>query len=302
MDLSGVIFVAVAIAWAAYLIPQALKHHDEAVESRSVERFSATLRVLVRRSAAPEGSDEVTTDEAAVPVAAPTPAQLRARRAAARRAMQRRRRVLGILLALLTLGLVLAVTGVIAWGFVSAPVALLASWLVLCRVMVKGERAALAGLRRTTVATAPAKPREAPTAASREEDLLIDDEEVDAAEVAQLLDANAETGLISAVSLEGDVALSSAHDAPAAYVADDRDPATLWDPVAVPLPTYVGKDHAAARELPAFDFDDSGIWSSGRDESDSDLVRRTAASADADQRAAAERAEHSERTGRAVGH
>ena len=40
MDLSGLIFVALAVAWAAYLIPKALKHHEDVVRSRSVDRFS----------------------------------------------------------------------------------------------------------------------------------------------------------------------------------------------------------------------------------------------------------------------
>ncbi|MDT9593588.1 hypothetical protein RDV89_10955 [Nocardioides zeae] len=296
MDLSGVIFVAVAIAWAAYLIPQALKHHDEAVESRSVERFSATLRVLVRRG---EVATE-TTVEPAEPEAAPTPAQLRARRAAARRAMQRRRRVLGTLLALLTLGIALAAFGVMPWGFVAAPSALLVTWLVTCRVMVKGERAAFARDRVavTTTPVAPEKARPAPNAASSEADLVAAmAEHADEAEVAALYNANAETSLISAVSLEGDTELSSAHAAPPAAVQDDRDPSTLWEARSVPLPTYVSKDHAAARELPAFDFDDTGVWSSGRDDADSDLVRRNAAATPAP----AERDElDSDR--RAVGH
>lgn len=270
MDLSGVIFVAVAIAWAAYLIPQALKHHDEAVESRSVERFSATLRVLVRRGA-PEP-----THEPAEPVAAPTPAQLRARRAAARRAMQRRRRVLGVLVGFLAVGVLLAAFGVIAWGFVSVPVVLLAAWLTTCRVMVKGERAAFDQVGNAP--SAPAAPVESLNAASREEDLIVSADDFDEADVASLLEANAETSLMSAVSLEGAHELSAAHQPPE-VVTDDRDPRTLWNPVDVPLPTYVSKDHAAARELPAFDFDDSGVWSSGRDDADSDLVRRTAASA-----------------------
>ncbi|MBC2931568.1 hypothetical protein [Nocardioides sp. zg-1228] len=49
MDLSALIFVALAVAWAVYLIPKALKHHDEVVRSRSVEKFSHTMRVLARR-------------------------------------------------------------------------------------------------------------------------------------------------------------------------------------------------------------------------------------------------------------
>ena len=49
MDLSALIFVALAVAWAVYLIPKALKHHDEVVRSRSVEKFSHTMRILARR-------------------------------------------------------------------------------------------------------------------------------------------------------------------------------------------------------------------------------------------------------------
>ena len=49
MDLSALIFVALAVAWAVYLIPKALKHHDEVVRSKSVEKFSHTMRVLARR-------------------------------------------------------------------------------------------------------------------------------------------------------------------------------------------------------------------------------------------------------------
>ena len=49
VDLSGLIFVALAVAWAVYLIPKALKHHDDVVRSRSVDRFSSTMRVLARR-------------------------------------------------------------------------------------------------------------------------------------------------------------------------------------------------------------------------------------------------------------
>ncbi|WP_043643980.1 hypothetical protein [Nocardioides alkalitolerans] len=275
MDLSGVIFVAVAIAWAAYLIPKALKHHDEAVETRSVDRFSSTLRVLVRRGGAPEGgaADAVATLGAPatvdVPVAAPTPAQLRARRAAAHRAMQRRRRVLSVVGGLNVLGVLLAAFGVMPWAYVAAPVALLVTWLVTCRVMVKGERAAL--VRPVAVPAPATKRRDEPiNAASPEEDITVPAGEIDH-EGLLAVTASADTSVITAVDAE----LLDVRT-----IKDDRDPATLWNPVDVPLPTYVGKDHAAARELPAFDFDDTGVWTSGRDESDSDLVRRTAASRD----------------------
>ncbi|MDX6373868.1 MAG: hypothetical protein QOD98_2856, partial [Nocardioidaceae bacterium] len=41
--------MALAVAWAVYLIPKALEHHEESARTRTVERFSATLRVLARR-------------------------------------------------------------------------------------------------------------------------------------------------------------------------------------------------------------------------------------------------------------
>lgn len=296
MDLSGVIFAAVALAWAAYLIPQALKHHDEAVQTRSVERFSATMRVLVRRGASSgAGGSGQAVEEVVEPVAAPTPAQLRARRAAARRAMQRRRRVLGVLVTLLVVGVVLAVTGVIARGYVAAPVVLLGAWLVTCRVMVKGELAAWNQARGVVPVVVP-RSTEVPNAASSEADLVAGLEGYDDGG-AHLLEANAETGLISAVSAEGATELSRAHTP--GDPAETRDPRTLWDPVAVPLPTYVSKDHAAARELPAFDFDDTGVFSSGRDQADSELVRRERA--EAEERRTAQQAELDDHR-RAVGH
>ena len=38
-----------AVAWAVYLIPKALKHHDEVARTRSIDRFSTAMRVLARR-------------------------------------------------------------------------------------------------------------------------------------------------------------------------------------------------------------------------------------------------------------
>ncbi|TIC79150.1 hypothetical protein [Nocardioides sp. GY 10127] len=63
-DPSALIFVALAVAWAVYLVPKALQRHDEVVRTRSVERFSETMRVLARRhpsagSSAPSASTPV---------------------------------------------------------------------------------------------------------------------------------------------------------------------------------------------------------------------------------------------------
>ncbi|MEQ6903738.1 hypothetical protein ABLM29_21660, partial [Nocardioides sp. YIM 152588] len=49
--MSALIFVAVAVAWAVYLVPKALRHHEEDAASRTVEHISDRVRVLARRDA-----------------------------------------------------------------------------------------------------------------------------------------------------------------------------------------------------------------------------------------------------------
>ena len=138
MDLSGLIFVALAIAWAAYLIPKALRHHDDVVRGRSVDRFSQSLRVLARREpvsarmarlvvapARVAGAAVVTTTPSAVTV---SPDELyAARRLATSRATKRRRRVLSILVLALVAVVAVCATGRLAWPYVAVPAALLAA-------------------------------------------------------------------------------------------------------------------------------------------------------------------------------
>ena len=48
-----------------------------------------------------------------------------------------------------------------------------------------------------------------------------------------------------------------------------------WDPVPVTLPTYVSKP-VASRSVRTIDLDSTGVWTSGRSEADSALVRDSA--------------------------
>ena len=122
MDLSALIFVALAVAWAVYLIPKALKHHDEVVRSRSVERFSKTMRVLARREpisrrdarlvVTPTRQTSTTTVETKASSLAPTQPSYAARRAVAAKATKRRRNVLGLILLATSVVIVLAVANV----------------------------------------------------------------------------------------------------------------------------------------------------------------------------------------------
>ena len=220
MDLSALIFVALAVAWAAYLIPKALKHHDEAQQRRPVEGFSKSMRVLARREPVDARTATlVVPGEPATPEPTPTPAITRA---AAARAAKRRLRVVLLILTANVAVAVLAYFEVLLWTAQAVPAGLLVAWLVACRLMVKKERATSAVRR--TAAVEPAAVAEGP-----------------------------ETEEIAAV--------------PAA----EREPGS-WDPVPVTLPTYVDKAEAA-RSVRTIDLDSTGVWSSGRSESDSALVR-----------------------------
>lgn len=267
MDLSALIFVALAVAWAVYLVPKALRHHDDVVRSRSVERFSHSMRVLARREPVsrksarlvvtpgrPAAEATVATkphhvpdvpEQQQVPV---TPDRIRAQRAAAKRATKRRRNVLALILVanLATVGV--ASFGVISWGYVAIPAGLLVAWLVTCRIMVKGERSRM-------VAPSSRIPVEKPA----------EDEKVEAPEDrAPVADA-------APVAEEADDEIDPLADTSAGMAAI-VDPA-LWDPVPVTLPTYVGKPAATRRTVRTIDLEGTGVWTSGRTEVDAALAR-----------------------------
>ncbi len=241
MDLSGLIFVALAIAWAAYLIPKALRHHDDVVRGRSVDRFSQRMRVLARREPVSArmarlvvpgartgaGADVVVEPSGA---AASPDEQYAARRLASARATKRRRRVLSVLLLAVVAVAAACGTGRLSWPYVAIPAALLVAWLVACRLMVKKERSWVPV-----------------TVAGPEDAEVVDGEET------------APTGPIATVA-----------------TAEAAEAEGLWDPVPVTLPTYVSKP-AARRSVRTIDLDSTGVWTSGRSEADSALAREAEA-------------------------
>lgn len=136
MDLSAFIFVALAVAWAVYLVPKALKHHDEVVRSRSVDRFSHTMRVLARREPVSRRdarlvvtpgrvSSEATVSTKARPERPISVTPVAARREAARRAARRRRNVLSLIVLVNAVVIGLAAGKLVVWPWVAAPAALL---------------------------------------------------------------------------------------------------------------------------------------------------------------------------------
>ncbi|MCW2792307.1 MAG: hypothetical protein JWO76_1405, partial [Nocardioides sp.] len=157
-------------------------------------------------------------------------------------AARRRRNVLATILLANIVVLALAAFGVVAWGYAAIPGTLLVAWLVACRLMVKRERSVRVPVSRVPVATP--EPTVAATAG--------EPEDLDGA------DPSADTSTM-AVTM------------PAATAAA-VDP-TLWDPVPVTLPTYVTKPAATRRTVRTIDLDDTGVWTSGRSESDSRIAR-----------------------------
>lgn len=244
MDLSALIFVALAVAWAVYLVPKALRHHEDVARSRSVDRFSHTMRVLARREPVSTkdarlvvnaGRPATTTQTSTRTSIAPRPTP--DRRAAAKRATKRRRNVLALILVANLAVAGVAAFQVIAWWYVAIPVALLVGWLVACRIMVTGERRTLASTRRLPLEPIEEEVVEPPEDRADEE-LLGDDPMADTS-----------AGMAAVV-----------------------DPA-LWDPVPVTLPTYVGKPAATRRTVRTIDLEGTGVWTSGRTESDAQLAR-----------------------------
>jgi hypothetical protein len=263
VNLSGIIFVVLAIAWAVYLIPKALRHHDEVARDRSVDRFSTAMRVLGHHHEE-RPSDQTTPlpAQSLAPVASPAAAPVRerrspaVRRAAARAAAQRRRRILsGLLLVDVVVAVLAALSVLVAWS-VAVPVALTGLYLVLCRTQVRREDDASWG---TTSYAATEETAEPAVEISPDEDTV-------ALETAELREAvgdpfgyaEMETVAVSAALVNG---------------------GSLWDPLPVTLPTYVGKAKAA-RTVRTIDLNQPNTWSSGRSESDSQLGADAAVAAE----------------------
>jgi hypothetical protein len=136
---------------------------------------------------------------------------------------------------------------VVSWWWVALPVTLLVAWLVACRVMVTGERAA----RRRPVQriTDPAEPEwtdaEEPGRQDGPRDGLQE----------SLSDDTAEVPVVRA------------------EVAEPIASGDGWELVPVTLPTYVSKP-AARRAVGTIDLDSTGVWTSGRTAADSALAQQ----------------------------
>lgn len=302
MSSSGLIYAVIVGAWAAYLVPMWLRRQDELNEARPTERFSTAIRLLSGRAgmerryakelkdrdraaegAAPEVDPDAATEhlssvdvrgfcapaartEARLEIPDPTPAQApppapapaparRAPSAAAERArrgkaLARRRRTTVLLFLAFTLGTVVAAVGGLAFLWApGVPAVLLSAYIVYLRVQERrrfvyvmdrrNAEAAAARLRESrrpapTPEPAPAEPPAPAQAVSPQE--------------------------------AGRRALVEQTDH-AEWVDQQRDrgPARgdSWEPVPVPLPTYVTAP-VAPRASGGVDITDPETWSAAR--------------------------------------
>ncbi|MFF3842331.1 gephyrin-like molybdotransferase receptor GlpR [Streptomyces sp. NPDC001930] len=298
MSSSGLIYAVIVGAWAAYLVPMWLRRQDELNEARPTERFSTAIRLLsgragmerryakelkqrdrtaegptpdvdpdvetehlssvdVRAFSAPAARTEARLElpereQAPQPAPNPAPAPARpATGAAAERArrgkvLARRRRTTTLLFAGFTLGAVVAAVGGVAFLWVPAvPALLLSAYIVHLRVQERRRfvyvmdrrraEAAAARLResRRPTPTPEPSPESLPGPSPQEADRRALVEQTDHAE---WVDQQRERG-----PARGD----------------------SWDPVPVPLPTYVTAP-VAPRATSGIDITDPETWSAAR--------------------------------------
>ena len=285
MDPSPLIFVGLAIAWGAYLIPKALEHHDAGERSRTISTFSERIRVLARREAvsrrrstlvatkATNGGEGVETGGTGVTIEDPRPVEvlidnsgesilettqsgrlhLPSEWSSARRPGATELSAAGVAArrrrrVLGVLVFLFAATAAVAAGHVISWLWLIAPALVIVAWLV-ACRMMVTGERATRSTRAGvAEGHRRPQGAS----VAVVTDPVGA------LDED-DTASIPAVPAEPEAG-------PVASAAP------TWEPVHAPLPTYVTKD-AAPRRAITIDLDSTGVWTSGNTDADSALAR-----------------------------
>ena len=267
--MTGLIYAAIVVAWAAYLVPMALRRHDEKVRARSVDRFSAAMRVLARRPGEGLSARPPAVTVQAPPLARGLTASARTphpAKGAGRVAAARRRRVLWVLLTLTVATGAAVVAGLLPWGSVFGPVAVVLAFLAVCRRQVRRRcEAYWAGAGVGADGATPVRrairveasfgersgvdPDEEPTVVLRRQEPRVEPERApeQSAEPQRAPDPLAEPQYVVPVAVS------------------TSDGQSLWDPLPVTLPTYLSKP-PAPRVVRTVALGEPGTWTSGRRE------------------------------------
>jgi hypothetical protein len=248
---SGLIYAAIAIMWAAVLIPMWLRNHDTATENRSAERFGQAMRVLSRKEGAPPVRDEgatVVAEQRSQQAPRPQRAQQPQRTQRPERTqrpprpqrapltlIQRRARTLGVLTGLTFVTVLLGAITPLPWWAAVPFVLLTLAFVVHLRVQAR-QRMQLPRQRATT-----------PTPKGSTDPQTTDGPE-----------SRDESGVVQGPSRA--VVVERKGDGAAASPDLDDD---AWRPNPLPLPTYVTAPKAV-RPIKVIDLTTPGAWSSGR--------------------------------------
>ncbi len=283
MQSSSLIFIVVVAIWAAYLVQYWVRRRDHLATIRSVDRFSAAMRVLdshrLSQTAGPARSYAVSPTRAASPqvvvkrgVAAPEvivpesatrPSEGRPSVVSAVVEAPRKVRGLAFLahLVLLPVSLLVAALGPLPWlvpGLLLLGLLGSFGWL---RQDVQAAEAAhreehLARRRAREVAAPVRRPAPRPRAERAAPAVEELPEQADLVEGLPDADVEADDlradAVVTAQDAPFDIAdtpEATARDASPAEAADGR--TGTWEPVPVPRPTYTMKARAEARPAPA---------------------------------------------------
>ncbi|MGW5363912.1 divisome protein SepX/GlpR [Actinopolymorpha pittospori] len=264
---TGLIYAAIVAAWAAYLVPLWLRRHDEAAAARSVNGVSTAMRVLARRRVpvrAPSGDGQVVG-----------PPPRTARPGVGPSAAARRRRTLVALVCMTTLVAILATVGALPWGNLVIPLVLIAGFLVVSASAARRERlvrpvapqaaAPREGARvEASSAWASAHGGQSYRLAGQQNPARVGSEPAADRGFAAAGDPNRPAELRVDDASDGGEVAQPAASAAERPVAGTRAPSgDLWDPVEVPLPTYVTKAKAP-RTVRTVDLADQGTWTTAR--------------------------------------
>ena len=232
---SGLIYAVIVGLWAVVLVPMWLRRHDESSESRSVDRFEGAMRTLSRRSGSADRREVLVPRRASVPL---RPDGVPAQDARAVAATRRRRTGLALLgLLLVTVGL--GMLGVLPIWLAVVPMLLVAGF---------GWQSHVATRRAAARATAARRVRAAQSRRLREESV---EARLAGRPARRPMAAPVVEPMVAVV--EPVVVDEEFYDAVAEHV---------WDPVPVPLPTYVTAPKAP-RSVRVIDLTKPGAWTSG---------------------------------------
>jgi hypothetical protein len=280
VGLTGVIYAAIVVAWAIFLVPLALRRHDQTARNRSIERFSSSMRVLSTGGRGASGStaavtprqDDQADEPSAVPVHGASVAVRPISRPALRAAAARRRRVLRVLVALTFFTGAVSVLGVIPRWSAAVPLVVIVAFLVVARRQVRRanesywRRAADARGATPNVVRPPDPvvdtPHEFIPVGPRGKGARGSTEARPASGDAQDPSDDEPTITLSAAQVAAAARGDLSEDRVVAVRLSTSDGSSLWDPLPVTLPSYVDKP-VAKRTVRKITIGESGTWSAG---------------------------------------